>query len=61
MEQMKTYIKLRTAFNHRELARLIDWSPSSFHQWLHGNRPIPKQKEYELESILIDYGYKGHN
>jgi phage antirepressor YoqD-like protein len=41
---LKEYIKARSAFNLRELAKLIDWSPSSFHQWLNDKRPIPGEK-----------------
>ena len=61
LKEMKMYIKLRSAFDHKELARLIGWDSGSFHRWLYGNRPMTKRMEYELESILIDYGYKGHN
>lgn len=61
VNQMKEWIKLRSALNHRELAKLIDWSPSSLHQWLNGKRPIPKEKANLLKDVLSDYGFKGQN
>jgi len=56
---MKYWIKQRTALNHRELAKLINWSPSSFHQWLNGKRPIPEEKAKLLADVLSKYGFKG--
>jgi len=56
---MKDWIKTRSALNHRELANLIDWSPSSFHQWLNDKRPIPKEKAKLLTNVLKEYGFKG--
>jgi len=56
---MKEWIKARSALNHRELAKLIDWSPSSFHQWLNDKRPIPEEKEKLLADVLKEYGFKG--
>ena len=41
---MKEFIESHTALNHRELCRLIDWSPSSFKQWMKGVRGIPDDK-----------------
>lgn len=55
---MKEYILERSAFNHRELARLVGWNHSSFHQWLKGDRPIPKKKEKLLAAVLQQYGYQ---
>lgn len=55
---MREWIKKRTALNHRELCKLIDWSPSSFHQWLNGKRPIPSEKAELLVVVLSEYGYK---
>ena len=54
---MKDFIKSRTALNHRELCKLIDWSPSSFHQWLNGKRPIPEEKSKLLADVLKEYGF----
>ena len=51
------YIQKRPALNHRELCRLIEWSPSSFNQWMKGNRGIPKEKNEALKTVLQDYGY----
>ena len=56
---MKDFIKSRTALNHRELCKIIDWSPSSFHQWLNDKRPIPKEKAKLLANVLEEYGFKG--
>ena len=56
---MKEWIKTRSALNHRELAKIIDWSPSSFHQWLNDKRPIPEVKAKLLADVLKDYGFKG--
>jgi len=56
---MKEWIKKRSALNHRELAKLIDWSPSSFHQWLNDKRPIPEVKSKLLAEVLLEYGFKG--
>jgi len=54
---MRDWIKSRTALNHRELCKLIEWSPSSFHQWLNDKRPdsvnykhFYKLKNYELDN-----------
>ena len=55
---MKDWILEHTALNQRELARLVEWSPSSFNQWLKGNRPIPKPKQEALAEVLEDYGYR---
>lgn len=55
---MKEWIKKRSALNHRELAKLIDWSPSSFHQWLNDKRPIPEEKAKLLADVLSEYGFK---
>lgn len=54
---MKDFIKSRTALNHRELCRLIDWSPASFNQWLKGSRGIPDYKAAKLPEVLAQYGY----
>lgn len=56
---MKEWIKQRSALNHRELAKLTDWSPSSFHQWLNDKRPIPEEKAKLLANVLSEYGFKG--
>ena len=56
---MKDWIKQRSALNHRELAKLIKWSPSSFHQWLKDKRPIPEEKAKLLANVLREYGFKG--
>ena len=56
---LKDWIKERTALNHRELSKLVDWSPSSFHQWLNGHRPIPEEKAKLLSDVLKEYGFKG--
>ena len=56
---MKEWIKQRSALNHRELAKLIEWSPSSFHQWLNNKRPIPEEKANLLANVLKEYGFKG--
>ena len=56
---MKEWIKQRSALNHRELAKIIDWSPSSFHQWLNDKRPIPEVKAKLLANVLKEYGFKG--
>ena len=56
---MKKWIKSKSALNHRELAKLIDWSPSSFHQWLNDKRPIPEEKAKLLADVLKGYGFKG--
>ena len=56
---MKDWIKKRSALNHRELAKLIEWSPSSFHQWLNDKRPIPEGKAKLLADVLKEYGFKG--
>lgn len=58
---MKLFIKSRPAFNHRALARQIAWSPTSFHQWLKGERNIPREKERLLETVLTQYGYDSKN
>jgi DNA-binding transcriptional regulator YdaS (Cro superfamily) len=59
MNSIKGFIKQRSALNHRKLAKLIDWSPSSFHQWLNDIRPIPEEKAKLLTSVLKEYGFKG--
>jgi len=56
---MKEWMKNRSALNHRELAKLIDWSPSSFHQWINDKRPIPEKKAKLLADVLKEYGFKG--
>jgi len=56
---MRDWIKSRTALNYRELCKLIEWSPSSFHQWLNGHRPIPEEKAKLLADVLKEYGFKG--
>ena len=56
---LKSFLKQRTALNHRELCKLIDWSPSSFHQWLNDKRPIPEEKAKLLANVLKEYGFKG--
>jgi hypothetical protein len=56
---MKDWIKQRTALNHRELSKLINWSSSSFHQWLNDKRPIPEEKAKLLADVLKKYGFKG--
>lgn len=56
-DSMTYFIKQRSALNHRELAKLIEWSPSSFHQWLKGKRPIPDEKAKLLAEVLFKYGY----
>lgn len=53
----KQYIQSRPALNWTELARSIDWSKSSFHQWMTGLRGIPKDKEEILIEVLKNYGY----
>jgi len=57
--KIKEFILSRTALNHRELCKLIDWSPSSFHQWLNDKRPIPEEKAKLLADVLSEYGFKG--
>jgi len=57
--EIKEFILSRTALNHRELCRLIDWSSSSFHQWLNDKRPIPEDKAKLLANVLLEYGFKG--
>jgi len=57
MNNLQEFILSRSALNYRELARLIDWNASSFHQWLNGTRPIPKEKEKLLSKVLVQYGY----
>lgn len=56
---MKEFILSHTALNQRELARLIDWSPASFNQWLKETRPIPNDKANLLRNVLSEYGFKG--
>lgn len=56
--KMKEFIKAHTALNQRELCRLIEWSPSSFNQWLAGKRPIPDAKAALLKEVLEQYGFK---
>ena len=56
---MREWIKEHSALNHRELCKLIDWSPSSFHQWLNNKRPIPAEKAKLLAEVLKEYGFKG--
>ena len=56
---MKEFIETHTALNHRELCRLIDWSPSSFNQWMKGVRGIPDDKAKLLKDVLSEYGFKG--
>ena len=56
---MKEFIETHTALNHRELCRLIDWSPSSFNQWMKGVRGIPDAKAERLKDVLSEYGFKG--
>jgi len=56
---MREWIKEHSALNHRELCKLIEWSPSSFHQWLNDKRPIPEEKANLLADVLSEYGYKG--
>ncbi len=56
---MKDWIKQRSALNYRELAKLIYWSPSSFHQWINDKRPIPEEKAKLLADVLKDYGFNG--
>ncbi|MFA5753241.1 MAG: hypothetical protein WC910_09245 [Bacteroidales bacterium] len=58
---MKEFIETHTALNHRELCRLIDWSPSSFNQWRKGVRGIPDDKAKRLKDVLSEYGFKGQN
>lgn len=58
--KIKEFILSRTAFNHRELCKLIDWSPSSFHQWLNDKRPIPEVKAKLLADVLSEYGFEGN-
>ena len=55
---MKEWIKQREALNYSALAKLVNWSPMSFHQWMKGIRPIPKAKEAALREVLKDYGFK---
>lgn len=56
---LKEYIKARSALNHRALCRLVDWSPSSFNQWMKGVRGIPDDKAKLLKDVLLAYGFKG--
>ena len=55
---MKEFIQTHKALNHRELCRLIDWSPSSFNQWMNGIRGIPGGKAKLLADVLKEYGFK---
>jgi hypothetical protein len=52
-------VRLPHALNHRELCKLIEWSPSSFHQWLNDKRSIPEEKAKLLADVLKEYGFKG--
>lgn len=56
---MKDFIKSRTALNHSELCKIINWASSSFHQWLNDKRPIPEVKAKLLADVLKEYGFKG--
>ena len=53
---MKEYIKSNCWLNKREICRIIEWSPSSFSQWLHHDRPIPKKIEKKLKEFLLSKG-----
>lgn len=57
-EDLRKFIRSRTALNLRELARLIDYDPASFHQWLQEKRSLPAEKAEKLEELLKLYGYK---
>jgi hypothetical protein len=56
---MKDWIKKRPALNYRALCKIIEWSPSSFNQWINDKRPIPEEIAKLLADALKDYGYKG--
>ena len=60
-EKIKMWLTGKPALNHRELCRLIDWSPASFNQWMKGTRGIPDEKANLLRDVLAEYGFEEQN
>lgn len=56
-DSMKEFIEKNPVLRRNNLARMIDWAPSSFSSWLAGRRPIPADKAEALKSVLEKYGY----
>lgn len=56
---LRAFIEKREALSRAALAKLIDWDPGSFHQWMRGERGIPDERAQDLAKALKMYGFKG--